>query len=70
MATVPFPTPDARPDRRGLPEYMPARMVNEFVYCPLFLCYEWVDGPFRDSADTVTRRYDFPRSKDHGPIEA
>jgi hypothetical protein len=32
---------------------MPARMVNEFVYCPRLFYYEWVDGVFRDSVDTV-----------------
>jgi CRISPR-associated protein Cas1 len=35
------------------PEYLPARMVNEFVYCPRLFYYEWVDGMFRQSADTV-----------------
>lgn len=35
------------------PEYLPARMVNEFVYCPRLFYYEWVDGLFRHSADTV-----------------
>jgi len=38
---------------RDLPDYLPARMVNEFVYCPRLFFYEWVDGLFRDSADTV-----------------
>ena len=31
-------------------ELVPARMLNEFAYCPR-LCYmEWVQGEFRDSA--------------------
>lgn len=38
---------------RELPDYLPARMVNEFVYCPRLFFYEWVDGVFRESADTV-----------------
>jgi len=42
--------PNGRPE---LPDYMPARMVNEFVYCPRLFYYEWVDGVFRDSVDTV-----------------
>ena len=25
-----------------LPEYLPARMLNEFVYCPRLFFYEWV----------------------------
>jgi CRISPR-associated protein Cas1 len=36
-----------------LPDYLPARMVNEFVYCPRLFFYEWVDGVFQASADTV-----------------
>lgn len=42
----------ARP-RLELPEYLPARMVNEFVYCPRLFFYEWVEGVFAHSADTV-----------------
>ncbi|MEO8603553.1 MAG: CRISPR-associated endonuclease Cas1 [bacterium] len=38
---------------RELPEYLPARMLNEFVYCPRLFFYEWVEGVFRHSADTV-----------------
>src|SRR5271154_860239 len=36
-----------------LPDYLPARMVNEFVYCPRLFFYEWVEGVFPASADTV-----------------
>jgi CRISPR-associated protein Cas1 len=36
-----------------LPEYLPARMLNEFVYCPRLFFYEWVDGVFAHSVDTV-----------------
>ena len=43
----------AEPVGRELPDYMPARMVNEFVYCPRLFYYEWVDGVFRESVDTV-----------------
>src|ERR1700688_1271685 len=38
---------------RQLPEYLPARMVNEDVYCPRLFFYEWGEGLFRHSADTV-----------------
>lgn len=34
------------------PEYLPARMVNEYAYCPRLFYYEWVQGIFRESADT------------------
>jgi len=52
MAALPVPlTPEPPP--RELPEYLPARMVNEYVYCPRLFFYEWVDGVFKQSADTV-----------------
>jgi hypothetical protein len=38
---------------RDLPGYLSARMVNEFVYCARLFFYEWVDGVFRESVDTV-----------------
>jgi CRISPR-associated protein Cas1 len=38
---------------RELPDYLPARMVNEFVYCPRLFFYEWVEGLFAESGDTV-----------------
>lgn len=37
----------------SLPEYLPARMLNEFTYCPRLFFYEWVEGVFAHSADTV-----------------
>lgn len=40
-------------ERDNLPDYLPARMVNEFVYCPRLFFYEWVEGLFRESVDTV-----------------
>lgn len=36
-----------------LPDYLPARMVNELVYCPRLFFYEWIEGLFRESADTT-----------------
>jgi CRISPR-associated protein Cas1 len=36
-----------------LPEYLPARMLNELVYCPRLFFYEWVEGVFAHSSDTV-----------------
>ena len=29
--------------KRELPDYLPARMVNEFAYCPRLFFYEWVE---------------------------
>jgi CRISPR-associated protein Cas1 len=39
--------------KRELPDYLPARMVNEFAYCPRLFLYEWVEGLFAESVDTV-----------------
>ena len=50
MATVPLPQ---APDPGAAPDYLPARMVNEFVYCPRLFYYEWVDCVFAHSADTL-----------------
>jgi CRISPR-associated protein Cas1 len=36
-----------------LPQYLPARMLNEFTYCPRLFFYEWVEGVFAHSDDTV-----------------
>jgi CRISPR-associated protein Cas1 len=49
MATQPLEFPH----QDDLPDYIPARMVNEFVYCPRLFFYEWVEGIFRESADTL-----------------
>jgi len=35
------------------PDYLPARMLNEFVYCPRLFYYEWVEGVFVDNRETV-----------------
>src|SRR5438874_1423086 len=40
-------------EKRELPDYLPARMVNEFAYCPRLFFYEWVEGLFAESIDTV-----------------
>lgn len=55
VADVPRPRPDRARLRRmsTLPDYLPARMVNEYVYCPRLFYYEWVEGVFAHSSDTV-----------------
>jgi CRISPR-associated protein Cas1 len=45
--------PAPQMDRAPPPDYLPARMLNEFVYCPRLFFYEWVEGVFAQSADTV-----------------
>jgi CRISPR-associated protein Cas1 len=57
--------PDTSPAvERALPDYLPARMVNEFVYCPRLFFYEWVEGLFRDNADTIEGKFQHRRVDD------
>lgn len=52
---------EERQDSGWVPDLIPARMLNEFTYCPR-LCYiEWVQGEFVDSADTVDGRFQHRR---------
>ncbi len=37
-------------------ELVPARMVNEWVYCPRLAYLEWVEGEWADSGDTAEGR--------------
>lgn len=48
---------------------IPARMLNEFAYCPR-LCYiEWVQGEFVDSSDTADGRFQHRRvDSDSGAV--
>lgn len=46
---------DAPPLPAGMPA-IPARMINEYVYCPRLAYLEWVQGEWADSADTVEGR--------------
>src|ERR1700680_359649 len=52
---LPLPEPERTPiaPRTPSPDYLPARIVNEFVYCPRLFFYEWVEGVFLESADTL-----------------
>jgi len=50
---LPLPFPDLSGD---LP-LLPARMVNEYQYCPRLAYLEWVQGEWAESADTVEGRY-------------
>ena len=47
------PVPYLESPRRSLPDYLPARMINEFVYCSRLFYYEQVEGVFVHSADTI-----------------
>jgi CRISPR-associated protein Cas1 len=52
-----------------LPDLIPARMLNEFAYCPRLAYLEWVQGDFADSADTVDGRHQHRRvDKESGDL--
>lgn len=40
-------------DRAALPDYFPAKMLAEFVYCPRLFYYEWVEGVFIHNQETL-----------------
>ncbi|MGA8261196.1 MAG: CRISPR-associated endonuclease Cas1 [Arenicellales bacterium] len=46
---LPLPFPELSGDM----PLLPARMVNEYQYCPRLAYLEWVQGEWSDSADTV-----------------
>lgn len=41
------------PPPPAVPELVPARMLNEFVYCPRLFYIEWVEGLWEENADTA-----------------
>ena len=45
----------------SLPELVPARMLNEYAYCPRLAYLEWVQGEFADSVDTIEGRFQHRR---------
>lgn len=49
------------PPRVGDEPLIPARMVNEYVYCPRLAYLEWVQGEWADSSDTVRGGYQHRR---------
>lgn len=62
---LPLPAPPL-PDDVPL---IPARMVNEFVYCPRLAYLEWVQGEWAESADTADGRRVHRRVDGGGPAE-
>ena len=50
---LPLPAPPLPPDM----PHLPARMVNEFVYCPRLAYLEWVQSEWAESADTTEGRF-------------
>ncbi|MGB7326597.1 MAG: CRISPR-associated endonuclease Cas1 [Rubripirellula sp.] len=47
----PVPQPD--PNEHDADDLLPARMINEFVYCPRLFYLMHVEGQFADSIDTI-----------------
>ena len=67
---LPLPFPELSADE----PLIPARMVNEYQYCPRLAYLEWVQGEWAESADTVEgrhshRRVDKPAGKLPPPDE-
>lgn len=54
------------PEHAAVPDLLPARMLNEFVYCPRLFYYEWVEALWADNADTVHGAHQH-RRVDKGP---
>ncbi len=50
---LPLPFPELSGDQ----PLLPARMINEFVYCPRLAYLEWVQGEWDDSADTIQGKH-------------
>lgn len=66
--TAPQSLPAEEPQKFGMdpgheisPDLLPARMLNEFAYCPRLFFLEWVQGEFEESADTVEGKFQHRR---------
>ena len=46
-------TIEETPRLMDVPELIPARMLNEFAYCPRLAYLEWVQGEFADNLETL-----------------
>jgi len=44
-------------DMESVPDLVPARMVNEYVYCPRLAYIEWVQGDFAENYDVAEGRF-------------
>ncbi len=67
QAELPLPFPDLS----GHLPLLPARMVNEYQYCPRLAYLEWVQGEWAESVDTVLGRHTHRRvDKPSGDLPA
>lgn len=46
-------SPETNHPERDDSDYLPARMLNEYAYCPRLFYLEYVDGLFAHNADTI-----------------
>lgn len=53
-------------DETDIPALLPARMLNEFVYCPRLFYFEWVDRRWKSNDDTDEGAF-VHRNVDHRP---
>ena len=69
MPATDSPAPSSTPHAPVDPPLVPARMVNEYVYCPRLAYLEWVQGEWADSSDTVEGRHAHRRvNRDGGAL--
>ena len=62
LKTEPAPTGQEAETLTGTtPDLVPARMLNEYAYCPRLAYLEWVQGEFDDSVDTIEGRFQHRR---------
>lgn len=74
MPNDPSHDPGPRDDSEHRPEPIPARMLNEYVYCPRLYHLEYVQREWAESADTLAgvrdhRRVDVPKGDLPSAIE-
>jgi CRISPR-associated protein Cas1 len=53
--------PEISENISSFPGSLPARMLNEYAYCPWLAYLEWVQGEWADSADTVDGKFQHRR---------
>lgn len=52
-----LPVGEASCEPLEVPQFIPARMLNEFIYCPRLFYLEWVSVLWSDNADTAAGRF-------------
>ena len=55
------PEPEIQSSGRSLPDYLPARKINEYVYCPRLFYFEQVEGVFVHNEHTAEGAFQHKR---------